>query len=227
MSSVPPPPNVPPPNVPPPPGGPSSGPLDVGTAVSYAWKKFQQFAGPLIGIVLVIVAVELVGGILRFTIKNFFLGFIVYALFFIVAQILTIGIINAALMITRGETPAIGTVFATEYLGPFILASIIYGAAVFVGTVLCIIPGILAAIFFGFYGFYVLDQHLGAAESIAASFNLVKEHFGRVFLVLLVAFLLNLVGALLCGIGLLVTAPMCWIMFGYAYRWLNGQPIAP
>src|SRR5262249_39737700 len=148
-------------------------------------KKFQQYAGPLIAIVLVIVAVELVGGILRFTIKNFFFGLLIYALFFIVAQILTIGIINAALMITRGETPAVGTVFQTEYLGPFIIGSIIYGAAVFVGTVLCIIPGILAAIFFGFYGFFVLDQHLGGAEAIAASGNLVKEHFGRIFLVLL------------------------------------------
>ena len=56
---------------------------------------------------------------------------------------------------------------------------------------------------------------------------MVKDNFGRVFLVLLVAFLINAVGALICGIGLLVTAPICWIIVAYTYRKVNNQPIAP
>ncbi len=67
---------------------------------------------------------------------------------------------------------------------------------------------------------------MSGTEALSASYNLVKDNFGRVFLVLLVAFLINLVGALLCGIGLLVTAPICWIIVAYAYRKLNNQPIA-
>ena len=51
MSSVPPPP-PPQPGVP---GVPGQSPLDVGEAVSYSWRKFQQYAGPLILIVLIIV----------------------------------------------------------------------------------------------------------------------------------------------------------------------------
>jgi uncharacterized membrane protein len=222
MSSVPP----PPPNLPPS-GDPTSGPLDVGTALSYAWKKFQQYAGPLILIVLIIVAVNIVGSVLRFSIDNLFLGLILLAVFYIVGQILTIGIINASLMVTRGETPEVGKAFNTEHLGQFIVGSIIYAVAIFIGLILCIIPGVIAAIMLGFYGFYVLDQGMSGSDAIAASFNMVRENFGRIFLVLLVAFLLNFVGALLCGIGLLVTAPLCWIMFAYAYRKVNNQPIAP
>ena len=44
---------------------------------------------------------------------------------------------------------------------------------------------------------------------------------------ILVAFVINVIGAILCGIGLLVTAPLCWIIVAYVYRKLNNQPVAP
>ena len=224
MSSVPPPPGPPPGSPGPPPGQPN---LTVGDALSYAWAKFQQHAGALILIALIIAAVNLVGSILGFVVDNFFARLLLQLIFFVVGQIVTIGVINAALMVTRGEVPTPGKAFSTERLGPFILASILYGIIVIVGFILCIIPGIIAAFMLGFYGFYILDRNLEPTAALSASFNLVKDNFGIVFLVVLVAILLNFVGALLCGIGLLVTAPICWIMYGYAYRKLNNEPVAP
>jgi uncharacterized membrane protein len=214
-------------NVPPPPGVPGQPQLDVGDAVGYAWKKFQQYAGPLILIVLIVVVVNLIGAILRFTIDSFVVGALVAVLFWIVGQIVTIGVINASLMVTRGETPEPGKAFNTEYLGPFIIGSILYGLIVLIGLILCIIPGIIAAFMLSFYGFYILDRGLSATDALTASFNMVKDNFGKVFLVILVAFVINFIGAILCGIGLLVTAPICWIILAYAYRKLNNEPVAP
>jgi uncharacterized membrane protein len=214
-------------NVPPPPGVPGQPQLDVGEAVGYGWKKFQQYAVPLILIALIIGIVNIIGFGIRFATDSFFLGAILVAVFYIIGQILTIGIINASLMVTRGETPEIGKAFSTEYLGQFIVGSILYGIIVAVGLILCIIPGIIAAILLAFYGFFILDQGMSGTEALSASYNLVKDNFGRVFLVLLVAFIINAIGAFLCGIGLLVTAPICWIIVGYAYRKLNNQPVAP
>jgi uncharacterized membrane protein len=148
-------------------------------------------------------------------------------LFWIVGQIVTIGVINASLMVTRGETPEPGKAFNTEYLGPFIIGSILYGLIVLIGLILCIIPGIIAAFMLSFYGFYILDRGLSATDALTASFNMVKENFGKVFLVILVAFVINFSGAILCVIGLLVTAPLCWIILAYAYRKLNNEPVAP
>ena len=96
----------------------------------------------------------------------------------------------------------------------------------FVGLILCIIPGIIAAFMLSFYGFYVIDRNMTPSEALSASFGLVRDNFGKVFLVILVAFVINFVGALLCGIGLLVTAPICWIILAYAYRKLNHEPVA-
>jgi uncharacterized membrane protein len=39
--------------------------------------------------------------------------------------------------------------------------------------------------------------------------------------------LINVVGLLLCFVGLLFTYPMTAVVFAYAYRSLSGQPIAP
>ncbi len=222
MSNVP-----PPPNLPPPPGGqPGDSTLDVGQAVSYAWKKFQENAGQLILIALVIVAANFIGGILRFSVDSVFLGLILAVLFWVIGQVLTIGVINASLMVTRGEKPEVGKVFSTDRLGPFIIASLLYGLIVFVGLIFCIIPGIIAAFMLSFYGFYVIDRNMAPSEALSASFGLVRDNFGKVFLVILVAFVINFIGALLCGIGLLVTAPICWIILAYAYRKLNNEPVA-
>jgi uncharacterized membrane protein len=181
----------------------------------------------LIAIALIIAVVNLVGFGVRFAVDSVFAAFLLQVIFFVVGQILTIGVMNAALMVTRGETPDIGRVFDTSRLGPFIGASLLYGLAVIVGLILCVLPGIAAALLLGFYGFYVLDRGLGATESLAASWNLVTSNFGSVLLLVIVAFAINLVGALLCGIGLIVTAPICWIMLAYGYRVLNNEPVAP
>ena len=192
-----------------------------------AGRSSSSTPAPLILIALIIGIVNIIGFGIRFTTDSLFLGAILVAAFYIIGQILTIGIINASLMVTRGETPELGKAFSTEHLGQFIVGSILYGIIVAVGLILCIIPGIIAAILLAFYGFYILDQGMSGTEALSASYNLVKDNFGRVFLVLLVAFIINAIGAALCGIGLLVTAPICWIIVGYAYRKLNNQPVAP
>ena len=129
---------------------------------AYGWKKFTEYPGPLILIVLIIAVVNLIGFGLRFATDSFFVGLVLVILFYIVGQILTIGIINASLMVTRGETPDLGKAFSTDHLGPFIVGSILYGIIVGIGLILCIIPGIIAAIMLAFYGFYILDQGMSA-----------------------------------------------------------------
>jgi len=222
MSDAPPPPPPPPASSP----GSSGESLRVGEAASYAWMKFQQYPGPLILIAAIIGAVNLIGFVLRLGVKSVPVALVLQLLFFIVGQILTIGVINASLMVTAGQTPEPGRAFSTDKLGPFIVGSLLYGLAVVVGLILCVIPGLILAVLLGFYGFYILDAGMAPVDALKASSAAVRQHGGGVVLVLIVAFLINLLGAILCGIGLLITAPICWLMFAYAYRKINGQPVA-
>lgn len=205
------------------------GSLDVGAAFGYSWAKFQQHAGQLILIVLVVFGVSIVMNGIGFALAGdtpvLFLFWAVIT--WVVTQIVQLGVIRASLGVTRGEDPEVGKVFQTDHLGNWIVASILVGLMVGVGLVLCFIPGILALIYTSFYGYFVLDRGMAPVDAIKASFELVSGNAGSVFVLLLLAWLLGLAGAIACGIGLLVTIPMAWIMIAYAYRSLNNEPIAP
>ena len=124
-------------------------------------------------------------------------GSILVVVVYIVGQILTIGIINASLMVTRGrDARRRQGVHHRPPRASSSSVSILYGIIVGIGLILCVIPGIIAAIaFFGFYAFYFLDQGMSGTDALSASYNLVKDNFGRVFLVLLVAFLVDAASA--------------------------------
>jgi len=201
--------------------------LDIGTALSYGWRKFQQYAGPLIIIVLIAAVVQLVFGLLRLAADGIVTQLLLAVIGFVVGQIVLLGIYRAALLVTQGVTPEPGRVFNTDRLGDYIVASILYSLAVGIGFVLCIIPGIIAAVLFAFYPYFVLDKNMGAVDALSASSKLVRANTGSAVGLLVVAFLLFIVGAALCGIGLLVTGPVSLLMTAYGYRVLTNQPVAP
>ena len=207
------------------PGGPPS--ADVGTALSYAWRKFWQNPGPLLVIALIVAAVYLVFGIIALRISSLSGQLIFRIISFFIGQIVTLGLYRAGLMVTAGEDLDIGRVFNTDRLGDFIVGSILYSLIVLVGLILCIIPGIIAAVLLYFYGFYILDRGLSATDALRASYELVRANTGTVVGLLIVAFLVYIVGAILCGVGLLITGPVSLIMVAYGYRVLNNEPVAP
>ena len=64
-------------------------------------------------------------------------------------------------------------------------------------------------------------------EAIQTSINWVKDNFGEVFVILLVSYLIYLAGACLCGVGLLVSAPVALVAIVYSYRALTNEPVVP
>ncbi|HEX5615186.1 MAG TPA: YciC family protein [Acidimicrobiia bacterium] len=209
------------------PVGGSAPQLDIGTALNYAWRKFQQHAGPLIIIVLIAAIVQLAFGVLRLGADGIAAQLLFSIIGFVVGQIVMLGIYRAALLVTQGVDPEPGRVFNTDRLGDYIVASILYSLAVGIGFVLCIIPGIIAAVLFAFYPYFVLDKNMGAIDALSASSNLVRANTGSAVGLLVVAFLLFLLGAVLCGVGLLVTGPVSLLMTAYGYRVLTNQSVAP
>ena len=208
-------------------GGGAPGTLEIGAALSYGWNKFVQYIGQIIVIVLIIVAVQVVFNILRQvivgSINSFFVGLFVGSIFWAASWFITFmlnaGLIRAALAITRGETPEPSMLFSTEKLGPYAVASIIVTLLFFVGLLACCIGALVVLFFTYFYGFYVIDRDVEPWESIKASYELVTQNVGTLFLLMLVVVVINL---FTCGLGSGVT----FIALAYAYKTLNGDAIA-
>jgi hypothetical protein len=199
-------------------GGGGAVTLDVGAALSYGWNKFIQYIGQIIIIFLVIIGVQVVLNIVGQAVDSIVVSLLFSVISFIISMILSVGLVRAALAITEGRTPEPSMLFSTDNLGPYILASILYGLLLLVGFALCVVW--IAVIFFlWFYGFFVVDQNMGPTDALGASFNMVKNNAGTVAVFMLVTIVLSV-----CTCGL--AWPVLFIASAYVYKTLNGQPVA-
>jgi uncharacterized membrane protein len=179
-------------------------------------------------ITIVIVAVHLVLNLIGFATRNFFLQLVFQIIAWIVGLILAMGLIRCSLAVVRGQTPQVDMLFQTEGLGVYIITSILVGLMVGIGLILCIIPGIILGIMFMFYGYLIVENpSLGVGDALKRAQEMTKGRLGELFVFGLALFGINLVGALLCGIGLLFTYGITAIAVAYAYRTLSGESVAP
>jgi len=216
-------------------GGGSEMPrLDVGSALSYGWKKFTENVGPFILLVLAVFVVIVVLNIVQSLLTPDSGGFL--ALFWslalsiivmIVSFIVQAGVYRAGLGVTKGQEPSVSMLTETTNIGPYILTVIVVGIGAFIGFILCIIPGIAWIIFTAYAPILALDKGVGPGEAISTSINWVKENFGQVFVILLVSWVVYIAGAILCGVGLLVSIPVALVAIIYSYRALNQEPVVP
>jgi uncharacterized membrane protein len=158
----------------------------------------------------------------------FSVGYLFFSLLSaLVSLLVQAALVRGALNITKGEQIDLNTFLTTENLGQIVLASIILAIATAIGLVLCIIPGLIVIFFSIFTYQFIIDKGLPAWDAIKASFALVNQNIGSMVGLLLASWLALFVGALLCGIGLIVAIPVTVIATVYAYRVLGGQPVTP
>ncbi len=138
---------------------------------------------------------------------------------FAVSSLLMGGLYRMALKELRGQTASPGDIFsATDVLPALLGSGILVPLAVGLGFLLCILPGIYMAPLLLFVPIIVADQRVGAVDGFKRSWNALKPHWGSAFLFSFALGIVNLVGALLCGVGLLVTWPISIVALAIVYN---------
>jgi uncharacterized membrane protein len=150
-----------------------------------------------------------------------------FGLFFIYAQVVGAGLIRASLNVTNGLPFRTADVFKFDNLGPVIVASILVGLGVMIGSVLCYIPGLIFGFFSSYTLYFLVDQNLAPVDAIKASFNFVNKNLGSTIIWYLLSLVIMFIGEILCGVGLLVAIPVVLVGTAYTYKKLNGAPVAP
>ena len=239
-----------------PPGYGGAQPYNVGEAFSWAWNKFTKNAGPLIiatlvyGLILIVlqVIVNLVqaavspgvsdysssgsGFSYSWSTTSMGLGGILISIVgwfvsLIVGAAIQSGYISGVLDIANGQQVSVGSFFRPRNIGQVIIAGLIVGVITTIGFILCIIPGVIASIMLVFTVVALLDRNLSPVDAVKTSFELSKANFGNVFVTWLAMVATAFVGALLCGVGLLVAVPVAALILVYAWRRLSGGQVAP
>jgi uncharacterized membrane protein len=109
-----------------------------------------------------------------------------------------------------------------NFFVPALVASLVIALFTFAGTLLCLIPGLVVAAMYKFTYLFIVDKRLDFWPAMQASHNVVRnDYFGfTMFLILL--FLVNVLGALCCIVGLLVSIPVTLAAITVAYQELVG-----
>ncbi|BBZ58919.1 DUF2189 domain-containing protein [Mycolicibacterium monacense] len=238
-----------------PPAGFGPGGYSVGEAFSWAWNKFGKNAVPLLvatlayGLIIIVIQAltntlsaavdpgdstnymsDGSGFEFSYTIDSpagIIVAFIGWLISLVVAAAVQSAYLGGMLDIADGREVSIGSFFRPRNIGSVIIAGLIVGVITTVGFLLCVIPGLIASIMLMFTVVSLLDRNLAPIEAVKTSFDISKGNFGSVFLAWLVMVVTVFVGALLCGVGLLVAAPVATLILVYTYRVLTGGQVAP
>ncbi|MCQ4120360.1 hypothetical protein [Rhodococcus tibetensis] len=242
QGNYPPPPQGPPPGgYPPPPPvsgygapGQTPGQLSVGNAISYGWNKFKDNALIWIGIMLVAAVIQVVLNLIFGgfdTSSDFSDTFTVWRIIgtlvtTVVGYLINAALVRGALHEVDGNKPAFGSFFQFTNVGAIIIASVIVGVLSTIGFILLVIPGLIVVFLTWWTLQFVIDQNQDAVTGIKSSFGIISQNVGPLLLLALALVGINILGAIPCGLGLLVTIPLTIIASTYAYRVLTGRYVS-
>ncbi len=169
---------------------------------------------------------------------------------FVVQTLVMLGWLRIMLAVARGEPADLGQLFKSgrwlfracvaNFLIGILMLVFLYGpilAGIGIANVLGADEGIMMLIVFpvafvvGILMMTVLsqvlplivDQDMGALESLRTSVSITSGNRGQLFLLGVVGVLLYMLGFLACGIGALFTVPYLAVLFAVTYLRMTGQ----
>ncbi len=117
---------------------------------------------------------------------------------------------------------------SVKVYGMFFVKSLLYGLAVGLGLMLCVLPGIYLLVRLAFVQYIAANEpELSVSETFSKSMNLTKDKFWDLLGYGIVAILIVLSGFLLCCVGYLFTAPLSAVFMGVVYKELVQESYIP
>jgi len=176
--------------------------LPVGYCIERGWTIATASLLPFIGYTCVVIAVHAALACIPV------LGWIAIAL---VGPALSAGYFVYTRKKIRGEPAVFEDFFGGfEFLGQLFLLGIVSDILIAAGILLCILPGLYLMLGYMFAGFLVVARRMDFWPAMEASRRAVTANIGPVILLVLAFIGINILGALACLVGLIITIPMTY-----------------
>lgn len=195
--------------------------FSTGEAVSQGWKTVKANLGLFVGLAVIYLVIS--GGLNGASHHG---RGIAGPISWVLTTLMMMGVIRITLKFADGSKSQFSDLWANfdmalDYLG----ASVLYGLIVVGGLILLIVPGIIWAIKFGFYGYFIIDRKSSAIDALKQSSALTNGEKGNLFVFGLAMIGVNLLGAICLGVGLLVSIPTTWLAAASVYRRLQSAAV--
>jgi Co/Zn/Cd efflux system component len=223
-------------------------------SLSFGWHKTKSHSGLLFKILLILFGLQVVYAVVGRVLEGTLIGALAVVALSVAQFVVGVGLTLVTLRIAQGKHVELKEIVPPlEVLWRYFLASVLVGLivmGVIVGLVLAamvlavvtggmnsvffplwiavgICAGVIAisyfAVRFSMVRYAVLDGS-GVVESLTCSTKITKGHMWEVLWFLLVVALLNIAGAILLLVGLLVTIPVTMIAYAHVYEKLHKHP---
>lgn len=202
--------------------------LQVGTALGFGWEAVSGNLRVWIPATLAVAAAAVIPDLLASQLQErgaTVQSTLMWVLGVVLLGFLWVGMVRMALDAVDGAEVQLGTLTSQGSLVlRYVVASFIFGVAFFVGSLFFLVPGLVVLVFLYFYDYVLVDRHAGILECLRGSADVGEGNRVRIFLFLVALLVLNLVGALLLLVGLLLTLPITYVASAHAYRQLAATP---
>ncbi len=200
----------------------STNSIDLVSLFKFSALQYKKYASFVIGAVLTFIvlgAVPQAYFMIRAPETPTFKTQMVSLLLTAIQLFLSLGFTKLMLLLIQDAYVTVADMFNNfrPFLSYFI-ASFLYGIAVSIGLLLLIAPGIFIAIRFQFYPYFILENGDSSFIALQKSFYLSQNLTLELLLFGVVVVILNIIGALLIGIGIIFTYPLTTMATAIIYR---------
>jgi len=194
--------------------------VKIGEYLQRGWQIMQQNLGGFLGFTVVLILISLIPTI--FPQRLVPLASLIVN---IISPILMAGYFIVAFKILKQQLVSFNDFFQgfNNFLAIF-LTSLLVGIFVAIGFVLLILPGIYLLVAYTFAIPFVVGRRFDFWEAMESSRKVITKNWFSFFAFVIVLILLNMVGALLLGIGLLITIPLSYCAIAAAFDDIVGLP---
>ncbi len=184
-------------------------------AIRVGWDLFKNNWKFLVVLSLLVMLIEFANGFVSM------IPYVGIILSFIIGVFYSMGVIYIFLNIYDGKPTRYVQLFSRAnkilpYVGIVAISLLIQVG----GFVLLVVPGVIAMIALMLAPYLMVDRDLGVMESIRTSWQITKGNRLKLFVFSLLLVVINLLGAILFLVGLIVTIPVSLLAVIHVYRQL-------
>ncbi len=203
--------------------------LSIKDAIRFGWDAMKANIGFFIVLIIVAGLIQVIPRLMgEFIAPEFpIIALVLYLTATVLEIVVSLGLIKVGVKFCDGIKGKLDDLLSSfNLVFSYFAAAVVYLLIVFGGLLLFIVPGIIWAIKYSLFAYFIVDEGLGPIEAIKASGKATKGSKFQLFLLGVLLGLINLGGLLALAVGLFATIPTSMVAFAHAYRQLAGKEIS-
>lgn len=203
------------------------GDLRITDAFGYGWRKFMETPGLWLLVSLAAVFAGAVTSWLSRATGQSGGGVVFGLLQFVITNVVGYTLLVMALHAVNGRPVRLPD-YQNEInpMATYLVGTFLYGVGVAFSLIFLIVPGIMFAVAYYFYGLIIVDTGADPLAALREARELSRGKRWSLFGAGLLATLITLLGLIAFGVGLLLAIPVNSIAAAHIYRQLRQQPVA-